>query len=176
MAEKEIVMTEAEAAAAEALRVEMSNMTGTQRAAVLTLLLGGCAAQREHGRGLDLLEQGKLAEGIDSLRRANSLEPDNVRYRVDYLNQRGSAIQGIVAAADAERIAGRLDAAGLRLREAARIEPSNDRVKAGLQAIEAERRLGAGHGARGADHDGTLLRRRRLARLLILAACGNSQR
>jgi len=40
MAEKEIVMTEAEAAAAEALRVEMSNMTGTQRAAVLTLLLG----------------------------------------------------------------------------------------------------------------------------------------
>ena len=111
--------------------------------AFLTLLLGGCAAQLEHGRGLDLLEQGKLAEGIDSLRRANSLEPDNVRYRVDYLNQRGSAIQGIVAAADAERIAGRLDAAGLRLREAARIEPGNDRVKAGLQAIEAERRLGA---------------------------------
>jgi len=110
--------------------------------ASLLLLLGGCAAQLEHGRGLDLLEQGKLAEGIDSLRRANSLEPDNVRYRVDYLNQRGSAIQGIVAAADDERRAGRLDAAGLRLREAARIEPGNDRVKAGLQAIETERRLG----------------------------------
>ena len=40
MATKESVPTPEEAAAAEALRVELTNMTGTQRAAVLTLLLG----------------------------------------------------------------------------------------------------------------------------------------
>ena len=110
-------------------------------APLLVLVLVGCAAQIEHGRGLDLLAEGKLAEGVESLRRANTMEPDNVRYRVDYLNQRGSAIQGIVAAADDDRLAGRLDAAGLRLREAARIEPGNDRVKAGLAVIDRERRV-----------------------------------
>ena len=40
MAEKEIIMTAAEAEAAEKLRVEMSNISGAQRAAVLMLLLG----------------------------------------------------------------------------------------------------------------------------------------
>ena len=40
MAEKVIQMTPAEAEAAEKLRVEMSNISGAQRAAVLMLLLG----------------------------------------------------------------------------------------------------------------------------------------
>ena len=40
MATKEPTLSPEEAAAAEALRVELTNMTGTQRAAVLTLLLG----------------------------------------------------------------------------------------------------------------------------------------
>jgi len=40
MATKELTISPEEAAAAEALRVELTNMTGTQRAAVLTLLLG----------------------------------------------------------------------------------------------------------------------------------------
>ena len=40
MATKEPTISPEEAAAAEALRVELTNMTGTQRAAVLTLLLG----------------------------------------------------------------------------------------------------------------------------------------
>jgi len=40
MATKEPTPSPEEAAAAEALRVELTNMTGTQRAAVLTLLLG----------------------------------------------------------------------------------------------------------------------------------------
>jgi flagellar motor switch protein FliG len=40
MAEKEILLTAAEAEAAEKLRIEMSNISGAQRAAVLMLLLG----------------------------------------------------------------------------------------------------------------------------------------
>ena len=40
MATKEPTPSPEEAAAAEALRLELTNMTGTQRAAVLTLLLG----------------------------------------------------------------------------------------------------------------------------------------
>jgi flagellar motor switch protein FliG len=40
MAEKEVMLTAAEAEAAEKLRIEMSNISGAQRAAVLMLLLG----------------------------------------------------------------------------------------------------------------------------------------
>jgi len=40
MAEKEITKTPAEIEAAEKLRIEMSNISGAQRAAVLMLLLG----------------------------------------------------------------------------------------------------------------------------------------
>ncbi len=104
--------------------------------------LGGCAAQFEHRQGLALLDQGKPVAAVEALRRANTLEPENLRYRVDYLNQRNSAVQTLVAAADDERLAGKLDAAVQRYREAARIEPGNERVKSGLQSVEAERRAG----------------------------------
>jgi flagellar motor switch protein FliG len=40
MAEKEVILTASEAEAAEKLRIEMSNISGAQRAAVLMLLLG----------------------------------------------------------------------------------------------------------------------------------------
>lgn len=106
------------------------------------LLLAGCAAQLEHGKGMDLLAQGKPAEAVESLRRANTLEPDNVRYRIDYLNQRSTVVQNLVTAADEERSDGKLDAAIQRYREAARVDPANPRVKSGLQAVEAERRSG----------------------------------
>lgn len=104
--------------------------------------LVGCAAQFKHRQGLELLDQGKSVAAIEALRRANALELENLRYRVDYLNQRNSAVQALVASADDERLAGRLDAAVQRYREAVCIEPGNERVRSGLQSLEVERRAG----------------------------------
>ncbi len=62
--------------------------------ALAVLLLAGCAAQLEHRKGLDLLAEGKTSEAVESLQRANTLAPDNLRYRVDYLNQRDVVAKG----------------------------------------------------------------------------------
>jgi general secretion pathway protein D len=107
---------------------------------VLAVLLAGCAAQLEHRGGLDLLAQGKTAEGVESLRRAAAMEPDNAGFRIDYLNQRNVVVQGLLTTAEEDRLAGRLDAAAQHYREVARFEPANERAKAGLQAIDIERR------------------------------------
>ena len=107
---------------------------------VLALMLAGCAGQLAHRDAMQLLDQGKQAEALEGLRRASALEPENAAYRIDYLNQRNLAVQALVQSADEDRKAGRFDEALARYREAGRIESGNERVKAGLQAIETERR------------------------------------
>ena len=108
--------------------------------AIAALLLGGCAAQREHRDGLDFAAQGKSQQALDSLRKANELEPDNVRYKLDYVMQRNAAIRGFVERGDDERNAQRFDAALQQYREALKIEPGNERAARGLKSVEVERR------------------------------------
>jgi general secretion pathway protein D len=106
----------------------------------LAVLLAACAAQQEHKGGLELLAQGKTAEGLDSLRRAAAMEPDNAAFRIEYIHQRNGVVQGLLNAAEDERNTGRLDAAAQHFRAVARWEPGNERARAGLQAIDADRR------------------------------------
>jgi len=110
------------------------------QAALLLILLGGCAAQRQHREGLEQLASGQPVTGVENLRRASELEPDNLRYRADFLNQRAAAARSLVERADSERRSGALDAAVQSYREALRIESSNDKALQGLQRVEAERR------------------------------------
>ena len=105
------------------------------------LVVSGCAGYQAHQQGHSLLTEGKPVEALESLRRASQLEPENSRYRIDYLSKRDALVQAQLAQADADRAAGRADAAAQRYREALRAEPSNDRARLGLQALEAERRI-----------------------------------
>jgi len=107
---------------------------------VALTLLCGCAAQLEHRKGLALLSDGKPVEAVESLRRASSLDPENGRYRVDYLEKRGSIAFELVGQGDEARRQGQSELAAQRYREAMRIDSANERAKAGLQALVAERR------------------------------------
>jgi general secretion pathway protein D len=104
-------------------------------------LLSGCAAQLEHRNGMALLADGKPVEAVESLRRASTLAPDNRRYRVDYLQQSANVAFDLADQGDEARRKGNSELAGRRYREAARLDSGNDRAKAGLQALEAERRV-----------------------------------
>ncbi len=108
--------------------------------ALAAVLLGGCAAQREHRDGLDYASQGKAEQALTSLRRANELEPDNVRYKLDYVMQRNVAIRNLVERADDERKVLHFDAALQLYREALKIEPGNERALRGVKMVEIERR------------------------------------
>lgn len=105
-------------------------------------LLAGCAAQREHSAGMGLLADGKLADGVESLRRAAALAPDNAGYRIDYLQRRERAEGDLLAAAASDRAAGRPQEAALKLRDALRLHPGSARAQAALREMEAERRVG----------------------------------
>ena len=108
--------------------------------ALAALLLGGCAAQRAHQEGLEHAAHGKSQEALASLRRATQMEPDNVRYRLDYAMQRNAALRDSVEGGDAERQAQRFDAAVQHYRQALEIEPGNERAARGLRGVEIERR------------------------------------
>lgn len=108
--------------------------------AIAVLLLAGCAAQREHRDGLDFAAQGKAEQALTSLRRANELEPENVRYKLDYVMQRNVAIRNLVERGDDERKLLQFDAASQHYREALKIEPGNERASRGLKMVEVERR------------------------------------
>ena len=111
--------------------------------ALAAALVSGCAGYQANQQGKSLLAEGKSAEALESLRRASTLEPDNSRYRIVYLGKREAVVQGHLAQADEDRAAGRADAAAQRYREALRAEPTNDRARIGLQAVEADRRIAA---------------------------------
>ncbi len=108
--------------------------------ALAVLVLTGCAAQREHRDGLDLAAQGKSEQALNSLRRANELEPENVRYKLDYVMQRNVAIRNLVERGDDERKLLQFDAASQHYREALKIEPGNERAARGMKMVEVERR------------------------------------
>ncbi len=108
--------------------------------AIAVLLLGGCAAQREHRDGLDYAAQGKAEQALTSLRRANELEPENVRYKLDYVMQRNVAVRNLVERGDDARKLLQFDAASQHYREALKIEPGNERAARGQKMVEVERR------------------------------------
>jgi general secretion pathway protein D len=115
----------------------------TLSALACACLLAGCAAQLQHREAMDLLAKGKSVEAIEGLHRASALEPDNAAYRIDYLTQRQSAVEALIAAAEADRDGGQFDQAALRYKEAARVEPGNERVRTGLLGLDSERRIAA---------------------------------
>lgn len=106
-------------------------------------LLAGCAAQRRHTEGLDLIASGKTAEGLDQLRQANEMEPGNARYRVDYLTQRQLAVQRQLQGADELYAQAQFDAAAERLAEILKIDPNNERARRALNQIEIRRKAEA---------------------------------
>lgn len=104
------------------------------------VVLAGCAAQLEHRAGLGLLADGKTAEGVESLRRASEMEPNNVSYRSDFLSRREAAEERLLAQAESERAAGHVEAASESLLSVLRLHPGSERALSGLQALDADRR------------------------------------
>mgnify|MGYP001245951182 CR=1 FL=1 len=110
---------------------------------VAALLLAGCAAQKHHDEGLQQVQRGQLAPGLQNLRRATELEPANARYRIDYLTQRELGAQSVLARADEARAAGRLDEAAQRYAEALQLDEGSDRALRGAQLVAEQRQADA---------------------------------
>jgi general secretion pathway protein D len=109
-------------------------------AVVLALLLSACAPGREFIRnGSQMIEQGKLEEGMAQLEKGIRLEPENREYRMLLIRQRDAQVGKLLTQADAERADAKLDAAELLYRRAEKLSPGQARARAGIDAIQAAR-------------------------------------
>jgi len=104
---------------------------------LLAAALAACAhTQRE---GLELIEAGKLEEGLAKLEQAMRENPDRREYRQAYYRQRDLAVQRLLVFAETARTQSQWDAAEAAYERIARIDPGNPRALAGAQAMRSER-------------------------------------
>lgn len=114
-------------------------------AAVLLLagLLGGCAAQRLHSESERQFNAGQTEKGLQTLREAMRLEPDNLQYRAEYARRIDMEVGRLTRLAESLRERG--DTAGARdaYLAAQKLDPNNERVRRGLSDVEMDVRHAA---------------------------------
>jgi general secretion pathway protein D len=103
----------------------------------------GCAAQRAVRDARELVAQAKYEEGLKRVDEAAARYPQDAQVRAARLTLRDETSARLVAAASAERAAGRDASAEAVVRRLLSIDPSNARAQALLLEIERDRRLRA---------------------------------
>ncbi|MBI5889589.1 MAG: hypothetical protein HZB47_02790 [Nitrosomonadales bacterium] len=110
---------------------------------LVAITLAACAGNKLHRDGMSLLEEGRAEEALVKLEQASKAEPDNATYRKDWLRNREQLTTRLLAAANGERSAGRLEAAQAIYERILKIDPGNGRAGMGLEALAADRRYNA---------------------------------
>ena len=132
-------------------------MTRQQRFAVAAtlaaaLLLTACAPGREFVRnGKQMIEQGRVEEGLSQIDKGLALEPGNAEYRMLAIRQRETQMGTLLTRADALRSEGKFDDAASAYRRAIGLDPANSRARSGLEQTELARREQARSAQRAAS-------------------------
>ncbi len=105
------------------------------------LVLAACAPGREFVRnGQQMIDQGRLEEGLLQMEKGMSLEPENREYRMLLIRQRDAQIGALLTRADTHRSNDQLEDAAALYRRVVGIDSNNGRARTGLQAVESQRR------------------------------------
>ncbi|MFC5473635.1 cohesin domain-containing protein [Paraherbaspirillum soli] len=110
---------------------------------LLAALLAGCAAQNLHRDGQRQIKAGQTDQGLENLRQAMLLEPDNLRYRLDYSNGVNDETKKLNQRAEALRTAGDLNGARETFVAALRVDNSNERAQRGIAEVDRDMRHAA---------------------------------
>ena len=104
------------------------------------LLIAGCAAQMAYRDGNELVAHDKLEEGLAKYQQALSSEPNNPQYKTAYIRTRERALATYTHNADLLATAGKASEAEALYQRALAIDAGNERAKAGLQTLTADKR------------------------------------
>ncbi len=107
---------------------------------IALLALAGCAAQRAFDQGRELIDAGKIPEGLAKIDEAYKLDPLNRSYRERYFRLRDFAVQRYLALAEKARVSDLFDEAQAAYQQALVVDPANARATAGLESLRVERR------------------------------------
>lgn len=111
--------------------------------ATAVTLMTACTGSRLHSQGLNLLEDGKVEEGIRHLEQAVIAEPRNAEFKTDLIRRRAEEVNRLLVTAEAARAAGQFDASLGFYKRVQEVEPGNMRAAQGREAVERERRSGS---------------------------------
>lgn len=125
------------------LRLKMQFKRNAALILLAALILTGCAGERLHREGMELLDQGRVEEGLAKLEEASKADPGNFSYRTAVLRNREKIANRMLANANSERAADHLDAAQAIYEHILKIDPSNSGARAGLESLAMDKRHGA---------------------------------
>jgi general secretion pathway protein D len=109
---------------------------------LLAAAVAGCAANETFIDGRDMVEAGRVEEGLTRIEEAMQADPYDKEIRNFYLRNRALAVQRYLLMGDQARNAGAWGQAEAAYQRALRFDPDNAHAKAGLEAT-AKHRLSA---------------------------------
>lgn len=107
---------------------------------IATVIVSACAQNQVFREGLQLLSEDRIEEGLARLELASRESPNNSEYRSALYRQRALALAQLLAQAETARANNDLVQAEAVYQRVLRIDTVNGRAKAGLEAIQSERR------------------------------------
>ena len=106
---------------------------------LLGLIVAACATHQEQFKQARIeVEQGKEEEGLARLEQALKENPNNTELRNYYLRHKAVAVQRYLDLGDNARAAGAYDRAEQSYARAMRIDPENERAKAGIEVLKRD--------------------------------------
>jgi general secretion pathway protein D len=102
---------------------------------LMALALAACASGQALRQSRIAIEAGNEEPGLARLAEELEAHPDDAGLREHYLRERALAAQRYLALGDNARAAGALERAAAAYARALRIDPQNERARAGLDAL-----------------------------------------
>lgn len=118
-------------------------MSRTVLAVMLALALAGCAADRMHSEGVNLIEEGQLEEGLSKLEQAKQADPGNAAFKKDWLLQRDKLTERLLREAAQDRSEQRWESALQRYARVLTMDRGNVNARQASNEILLERRQAA---------------------------------
>ena len=112
-------------------------------ASLVAAALCGCAGHAAYREGTDLLANNQVEQSLVKFQQAVNEAPGNAAYRAAYLTTRDNNANRLLLAADRDLADGKPALAQQNYIRVLTIDPGNERARAGMRALDADRRQAA---------------------------------
>jgi general secretion pathway protein D len=103
-------------------------------------VLSACATDLAFVTGRQMIEQGRVEEGLQQMEAAVKANPGNIEYRAAYLRERDKYLNQLLTQGDRQRLLGKAEDAEAFYRRAVALDSGNARALSGLAAVQTELR------------------------------------
>jgi general secretion pathway protein D len=107
---------------------------------VMYATLTGCANNRMHDTGMNMVQSGNIEEGLAKLEQAAKADPENLAYRTDLMRTRTDIANRLMKNAAEQRATGHGDAAQATYERVLKVDPGNSKAIAALEELAMDKR------------------------------------